>query len=101
MIVLDSAGIDTPMKPNALSSPLIHDPSVVCNWQMLYSPTRGAIMQYIVIKSDLLQYRYVIGDQDLAAYLPRYLALKHQEEATTRGANSAVWALCVFTERLD
>ncbi|RPD63614.1 hypothetical protein L227DRAFT_496572 [Lentinus tigrinus ALCF2SS1-6] len=93
VIRLDTVGIDRPVAANALSLPLIHDPSVVCNWQVLYRPTKGATMQYSVMKSDLLQYGYVITDQDLSAYLGRYMALKHQEEEVKRGPNSAVWAL--------
>ncbi|RPD52517.1 hypothetical protein L227DRAFT_514713 [Lentinus tigrinus ALCF2SS1-6] len=93
VILLDTTGVGRPTTPNTLSSPLNHDPSVICNWQVLFKSTEGATMQYSVMKSDLLRYRYVVADQDLSAYLARYMAVKHREEEMKRGPNSALWAL--------
>ena len=99
VIPLDTFGVDVPSRPNQLSLPLVDDPSIVCNWQTQYSSTKGAIMRFAVIKSDLLRYRYVIADRDLSDYLARYLAIKLQVEGEKMGRNSETWTLCVMTIR--
>lgn len=93
VIILDATGVDKPTPPNVLSVPL-YDPSEICNWQVVYAPMKGAFMQYAVMKSDLLRYRYVVSDQDLSGFLARYMALKHIEEGK-REFNRTARALCV------
>lgn len=93
VIALDLTGIDAPRAPNVLSPPLVHDPSAVCNWNVQYGSNRGAIMQFTTIKSDLLQYRYLVADEDLSTCLAHFLAGKLRIEQENRGRNSEVWTL--------
>ncbi|RPD52704.1 hypothetical protein L226DRAFT_474018, partial [Lentinus tigrinus ALCF2SS1-7] len=93
VLPLDTTGIDSPRAPNALSMPLTHDPSVVCNWNMQQGSSRGVVMQFTIIKSDLLQYQYLVADKDLSTCIGNHLAKQHLVEQEKRGRNSETWAL--------
>ncbi|KAI0715608.1 hypothetical protein C8T65DRAFT_572952, partial [Cerioporus squamosus] len=91
VIPLDVAGVAPPVSANKRSPPLLHDPVVVCNWEVRYTPLRGAVMHFVVAKSELLRYRYLIGDPDLAGKFERYFAAKLVEERYKKKAELDVW----------
>ncbi|KAI0703516.1 hypothetical protein C8T65DRAFT_578754, partial [Cerioporus squamosus] len=91
VIPLDTTDVAPPASSNKRSSPLLHDPVVVCNWEVRYTPCRGVVMHYVVAKSELLRYRYLIGDPDLAGKLERHFAAKLIEERYKHRAELDVW----------
>ncbi|KAI0694244.1 hypothetical protein C8T65DRAFT_585148, partial [Cerioporus squamosus] len=91
VIPLDITDVAPSASPNKSSPPLLHDPVVVCNWEVQYTPLRGAVMRYVVAKSELLRYRYLIGDPDLAGKLERHFAAKLIEERFKHKAELDVW----------
>ncbi|KAI0715614.1 hypothetical protein C8T65DRAFT_573015 [Cerioporus squamosus] len=93
VVSLDMSGVNLPRPLNSQSSPVEHDPSSITNWHMRYNQTKGAVMHFSLVSSDLLGYSYLIGDQDLLAYLPRYLANCLQAEKDRLGHNAVAWAL--------
>ncbi|KAI0715519.1 hypothetical protein C8T65DRAFT_644040 [Cerioporus squamosus] len=69
VIPLNINGV-TPPPPISSITPRLHNPVVVCNWEMQYKPLRG----------QLLRYRYLVGDLDLARTLEHYFSVKLREE---------------------
>ncbi|KAI0684234.1 hypothetical protein C8T65DRAFT_593923 [Cerioporus squamosus] len=93
VVRLDTFGVALPRNLNRHSEPVLHDPVAISNWYMRYNRGKGAVMQFGIVKSDLLGYRYLIGDQDLIAHLSRYLASKLQAEQERLGGKAEEWAL--------
>ncbi|TFK82608.1 hypothetical protein K466DRAFT_500003, partial [Polyporus arcularius HHB13444] len=91
VIALNTRDVAPPASPNRRSPPLVHDPVVVCNWEVQYTPLRGAVMHYVVARSELLRYRYLIGDPDLAGELGRHFAAKLLQERFKKKAELDVW----------
>ena len=50
-------------------------------------------MNYLVARSELLRYRYLISDSDLARALERYFSAKLLEERYKDRAETDVWRL--------
>ncbi|KAI0694238.1 hypothetical protein C8T65DRAFT_585145 [Cerioporus squamosus] len=93
VVRLDTSGVDPPRPLNSHSLPVLHDPVSVTSWNMRYNQPKGAVMQFSTLNSDLLGYSYLIGDQDLVAYLSRYLTNCLQTERDRLGNNAAEWSL--------
>ncbi|TFK78930.1 hypothetical protein K466DRAFT_440461, partial [Polyporus arcularius HHB13444] len=93
VVQLDTSGISHPRPLNSHSSPMLHDPVSVTNWNMRYNQPKGVVMQFSTVNSDLLGYSYLIGDQDLFAYLTRYLTNCLQTERDRLGGNAREWSL--------
>ncbi|KAI0703526.1 hypothetical protein C8T65DRAFT_741333 [Cerioporus squamosus] len=55
--------------------------------------SKGAVMRFSTVNSDLLGYSYLIGDEDLLAYVTRYLTLCLQTERDRLGGNAQEWSL--------
>ncbi|KAI0703528.1 hypothetical protein C8T65DRAFT_696755 [Cerioporus squamosus] len=90
---LDTSGVNPPRPLNSHSSPVLHDPVSVTNWNMQLNRSKGAVMRFSTVNSDLLGYSYLIGDEDLLAYVTRYLTLCLQTERDRLGGNAQEWSL--------
>ncbi|KAI0715462.1 hypothetical protein C8T65DRAFT_144725 [Cerioporus squamosus] len=91
VIPLNTDGVTPPPPINHVTPRLLHDPVVVCNWEMRYTPLRGASMHYLIARSELLRYRYLISDRDLAGALERYFSVMLLEERYKERAETDVW----------
>lgn len=91
VIPLNVDGIAFPPPHNSRTPRLLHDPVIVCNWEVGYTPHRGVKMNYLVARSELLRYRYLISDPDLARALERYFSAKLIEERYKNRAETDVW----------
>lgn len=81
------SGIRSYLTDSPLSVSTVHDPVVITNWHMRCNSRRGGgvVMLLGIIKSEFLQHRYLITDQDLVAYIAQFLALKcHNIDDTTQ-----------------
>ena len=93
VIPLDTEGVILPPVFNSRTPRLLHDPVVVCNWEMRFTQHRGVVMTYVVAKSELLRYQYLFSDSDLARALGRYFSTKLLEERYKERAELDVWRL--------
>ncbi|KAI0745552.1 hypothetical protein C8Q76DRAFT_688605 [Earliella scabrosa] len=91
VLPLNTRGITAPPLPNPKSSPLSHDPSSVCNWEVRHTLRDGVVMHYEVVKSELLRYRYLVTEPDTANSLATYLDTKRKKERFKLNAEQDIW----------
>ncbi|KAI0349674.1 hypothetical protein OH77DRAFT_1414569, partial [Trametes cingulata] len=80
VVPLVTEGISPPPPPNPYSFPRIHDPAVLTSFSVRYDSVEGAIMDFDIVESAVLQYSYVFGDNNTIDYVRHILAVKAWDE---------------------